>query len=657
MKRRDLMLLAVIAAALVVYANSLWNGFAYDDNWAIVRNPRVHNLANLRAIFLTPYWPNYGPELGLFRPLTIFGFASKWSIVGNAPWLFHLVSILAHAAACALVFLLLERLASQTVAFAAALLFAVHPVHTEAVANVVGQAELWVALALLSACLLYVRRPPGVHVPWRTRIGIIAIYGLGLLAKESAVVLPGLLVLLDFAQRRIELTRTGLVRYVRGTSILMILLCAVFVAYLVVRVSALGNFAGVDAAPGLPFLREPHRVLNAFRAWPEFVRLLFFPMNLSVDYAPGLLLPVDSITPMVLLGMLLTAAVVLIFLATPWKPRAGCIAGWFLITILPVSNFFFPIGVLIGERTLYTQSLAACLLGGRAWSEVRQRASVGARRLAAAAAIAVLLLFGARTVVRNPDWDSLETVWDALRRDHPESYRSQWVNASEQWYRGNAEFAERYFQIADRLWPRDSQLLNDIGNFYISQRRWDAAVEYLERSRNLTPFAVLTFEALAYAYLNAGRPNDARETALHAVKIGGSQTALMYATIGGAYDGLGRYDEAAGAWRVATRKPGGDLWVYWAMLARSLASGGHTEAALTAADSAYARIRGNVSFEAMIDRLRSAIRSNCYPKGGACDVLDGWLITVPGTAQGLANSKASAKSKAMGPTAGPALGL
>jgi hypothetical protein len=467
-------------------------------------------------------------------------------------------------------------------------------------------------------------------------------------------VLPGLLVLLDFAQRRVELTRAGLARYVDAVAFLMLMLCAVLVAYLAVRISSLGNLRGVDAAPGLPFLREPHRVLNAFRAWPEFVRLLFFPLDLSADYGPGVLLPVDKITPMTLLGVLLTASVVVIVLTTPWKPRACLIAGWFLITILPVSNFFFPIGVLIGERTLYVPSLAACLLGAIAWNEVRQRASLGARRLAHAALALIVIFFGARTVVRNPDWVSLGTVWKALQRDHPEAYRSQWVNASEQWLQGNPEFAERYFKIADRLWPRDSQLLNDIGNFYISQRRFDAAVTYLERSRALTPFVVLTYEALAYAYLNDDRPRDALEAAWYAVRIGGSQTALMYATIGGAHESLGDYDVAAGAWRVATRKRGGDLWVYWAMLARALASGGHTQEALEAAENARARIRGNEPLEVVVTRLEAAIRAGCYPRGGPCDALEGWIITVPGSTQGLANSNPRAKSNAkrrLGPVA------
>ena len=170
----------------------------------------------------------------------------------------------------------------------------------------------------------------------------------------------------------------------------------------------------------------------------------------------------------------------------------------------------------------------------------------------------------------------------------------------------------------------------------------------------MTPFVILTHEALAYAYLYVDRPKDALQTAWHAVSLGGSQTALMYATVAGAHEGLGNYDVAAGAWRVATKKRGGDLWLYWAMLARALASGGHTDEALMAADTARARIRGNKSLEQVVAQLEDAIKSGCYPRAGRCDVLSGWIITVPGSTPGLANSNASAKSNAkrlLGPVA------
>ena len=650
--KRSHAILIVAAVALLVYANSLWNGFAYDDSWIIVRNTRVRDLTDLHAIFLTPYWPNYGPELGLYRPLIIFLFALQWAVAGNAPWFFHLSSVLAHAAVCVFVLLLVEQLISRRAAFAAALIFAVHPLHTEAVANVVGQAEIWAALGVLGACLIYVTRPAGVAISWNRRLGILAIYACVLLIKESAVVLPGLLVLLDFAQRRVQLTRDGLLRYIKAVDFMLVALAIVLCAYLTLRVSVLGNLAGVDAAPGLPFLREEHRILNALRAWPEYMRLLFLPIELSVDYAPAIILPVESFTPMVMLGALLAVGTFVLMLVTPWQPRAGLVAGWFLLTVLPVANLLFPIGVLVAERTLYLPSLAVCLMAGIAWEALARPQYESRRRLIYGFAALIVVLFAARTVIRNPDWKSLAAVWQGLRRDHPESYRAQWVNASEMWYRGNADLAEKYFVIANRLWHRDSQLQAELGGFYIAQRRYREAVHYLELSRTATPFVVPTYYNLAYAYLMADRPRDAIPTAWQAMSMGG-QSGFIFGTIASAYHKLGRYDQAAGAWRAATSQKTGNLWLYWAMMARSLALGGHDAAALDAAAGAAQRAQGTPAAEATVASLQTAIRQGCFPDGEECDPLHGWIIGVP-AAGNVANRQSDAKRNAPAVLPGPA---
>ena len=626
--KRSHAVLAVVLAALAVYINSLWNGFAYDDTWIIERNTRVHQLTDMKAIWLTPYWPSFGSQLGLYRPFAIFAYAVEWAIGGGAPWIFHLVNVVLHAAVSALVFLLTEKLFRFRVAFAAALIFASHPVHTEAVANVVGQNELWAAIGALGACIVYVGRPDGLDVSPGRLVAVLALYMVSLLSKESAVGLPALLVLLDFAQRRVQLDRAGIMRYVRALLPMAVAFALLLAGYLVLRHNVLGTIGGTDAAPGLPYLREQYRVLNALRAWPEFVRLLFFPLDLSVDYAPAVVMPVESFTPMVVLGAILVGAVVLLTFATPAVPKVGLAAGWFLLTILPVSNFFFPIGVLIAERTLYLPSLAACLLAGYAWDAATQSVQQESRKAAYALALVIVAFFSVRTVIRNPDWDSLTTVWKGLHRDHPESYRAQWLNAIGMWEQGRPDLAERYFEFAYRLWDRDSQMITEWGNFYIGQRRYDRAIELLEKSRAMTPFVPRTHEYLAYAYLYAGRPRDALTTAHHALTLEAPHPPILYPVIARANERLGKRAEAAQAWRSAVKFKAGDLWLNWAMLARAEAATGHKEEALRSADVALQRTNNDPRTSGAVRQLKKAIADGCYPAGGACDPLLSWEIAV-----------------------------
>src|SRR5690606_16803084 len=108
---------AVAVLAVLVYANSLFNGFALDDVPIIAENARVHRLLALRDIWLTPYWPTFGEDLGLYRPLMIFLYAVEWMLGGGRPMLFHAVNVLGHAAASVLALLLLARLVPERPAF------------------------------------------------------------------------------------------------------------------------------------------------------------------------------------------------------------------------------------------------------------------------------------------------------------------------------------------------------------------------------------------------------------------------------------------------------------------------------------------------------------------------------------------------------------
>ena len=320
-------LLAVALLAVLTYANSIANGFAYDDVYIILKNERVHRLGDLRNIRLTPYWPTNGTVYGLYRPLAIFGYAVQWALSGGAPWFFHVVNVLLHAGVSLLVFVLLARLTAPAGALLGAVLFAVHPVHTEVVANVVGQAELLAAAGSLAACILFIDRP-AERIGRGRWLAIAALYAAAMLAKESAIVLPALLVAVDLAHERRRGSRTSLIAYARAISPAILLLAPLAIAFLGLRVYVLGSVAGTDAAPWLPFLREDGRVFVALRAWQEYVRLLFWPMDLSADYSPGVILPVTSITPAVLAGAGFLAATVIFTLALP-RLRCRPAAAWF----------------------------------------------------------------------------------------------------------------------------------------------------------------------------------------------------------------------------------------------------------------------------------------------------------------------------------------
>jgi protein O-mannosyl-transferase len=613
--RRRLLLAFPAVAAAVVYLNALANGFALDDVAIIVQNARVHDVADMRAIWLTPYWPFFGSELGLWRPLAIFAYAVQWAIGGGDPLIFHAVSIGLHVLVTVLVFLLLERLAAAVPAFWGALIFAVHPIHTEVVANVVGQAELIAAAAMIGACCIHANRPPGVRVPWDRAFTMALLFAAAILTKEHAVVLPGLLLATDLAQRRIRLSIGGAIAWVRALMPPMLLLGTVLAIYLMVRIDVLdGALVGTQAGPQLHYLRSEYRVLNALRAFPELLRLLVLPTSLAADYSPAMILPVQTVTALVVVGAVLLAAAAGLALLTPWRPAAGFAAAWFLISVITVSNLLFPIGVLVAERTLYLPSVAVSAAVALLIFSTAHRVPPVRRRLAIGIMVLLVVAGSARTWVRNPDWQSTQAILYALLRDHPESYKAQWTHASWQRQLGETGNAALHYELAYRIYPHDSQLMSEYGDFLISQGELQRAVDLLEGAYALHPFVPRTVVLLGSAYIASARYDDALRVA-RAAREAGTDHSVTMPIMAAALDGLGERDQALATWRFVVRHATLNARE-WAHIARHLASRNATLAADSALLRGFDAATTDTSALPLLRAVAAAVRSGCYAIDG-----------------------------------------
>ncbi|TPW17836.1 MAG: hypothetical protein FD129_214, partial [bacterium] len=149
---RPTWLLLVGFTAFLVYVTTLGNGFAYDDGVIIEESPLVTEPARMGEVFTTPYWGSKAGG-GLYRPVATLSYALNHRVHGLKPFGYHLVNVLLHAAVSVLLTLLALQYLPLAAAGLAGLIFAVHPIHTEAVANVVGRAELLSAVGFLVASL------------------------------------------------------------------------------------------------------------------------------------------------------------------------------------------------------------------------------------------------------------------------------------------------------------------------------------------------------------------------------------------------------------------------------------------------------------------------------------------------------------------------
>ena len=572
--------IAVALAAAVVYANSLGNGFAYDDEMIVQYRDIIHHFGSARDLLSAEYWPSH-LEAGLYRPLTLLSFAVEWAVWGGNPFGFHLTNVVLHALVSVLVAIFLLRFFPWWAALAGGLVFAIHPVHTEVIANVIGRAELLTAVFALAACLIYDSAARSGRIALRPIVAISALFLLACLSKEIAVVIPVLLLVTDLP--RLSSARGDLRQFARSRLPLFANLSGVLLLVLGIRLAVLG--AAVEGVPNRIFALDGSfatRLFTMLRVWPTYFELLLFPLNLSADYSPAVILPVDGLTLTGAVGFAMVFATLgLAALTFKRVPELMMAAAWAIIAILPVSNLLFTTAFTLAERTLYLPSVAVAILVATALA----RTKPPGRRIIALGIGLWLLAFSVVTVRRNPVWYSTETVFDDIRRQHPESSRMLWILGHRFRRDGYWEEAKRWFERSLEIWPHHAPyqadyaaMLRERGELEAADRRATLAIElqpdyrHFHRLRALIRMHAGDFEAAL----------DAVDEGLSAV----GPDAVLYMLQADAFAALDEPDRAVLAQQKVVRERGMTDWEAWMRLAQLRAVAGDTAAALATLDSA-----------------------------------------------------------------------
>lgn len=450
---------AVALAAFGVYANTLSNGFVWDDKALIVDNPFVRDWNNVKVLLSPAY---FLPESirsveNAARPMWILSALVDVKLWGLSPAGHHLTNVLIHAVNSLLVFGLGAAFGGPALAVCAGLLFAVHPVHAEAVAVVGFRADLLAAMFFLAALLSYKlwtrREGTGAReIVLRAALlgASVAAYGAGLLSKEMAITLPAVLVLHDLLMSpgpwRAVLRRRAPAyaayaalapvylffhahRSDHGVGALVETLVTKASSWLTLAASVHAEFVATPTpSPTAMLAGDPlSNFFTMSTVAARYLGLLLWPFTLRAEHAVA---PHASPDAQVLLALAAIAAAAAI--AVPLARRAPAAAlgllGFF-VTLLPVSNFQ-PIYNLMAERYLYLPSVLFCLAAAcgmtAVWRAARARGAA-ARGAAALAAAALLAAFAVRTVTRNADWRDEKTLWTVASRQSPTAARA-WYN-------------------------------------------------------------------------------------------------------------------------------------------------------------------------------------------------------------------------------------
>jgi len=590
---RSLRSAAVLSGALAVavFLNAAGNEFAQDDNPIVLGNTAIHSLEKLPQALAEPYWPGlYGQGRGLWRPVVTGLFSAEWALFDGNPVGFHVVNVLLHAGVTVLVVLLLGEILPAAGAFVGGLLFAVHPVHVEAVANVVGAAELLSAFFFILACILILRAGDGLG-PRRTA-AVLALYLLAFLTKESAITLLGVVLLLDSSKQDLGVKELG--PYLAGRWPLYGGLVAVAGLVLLGRVLVLGSLAKPLPPLGAELLTEIPRIWTVAGSWPHVIRLLFFPLDLSVDYGPAVIPLAFGWNSVNLTGLFLVLGILVLALVgwgravlSPDRLSSRALAWgvvWFVITISPTSNLFFLSGILLSERTLYLPSVG--FVAATAWALLRLW-EVRPRVAPVILVLAVALMCG-RTWTRTPTWKNNREVFSRLISDHPEAGRAQWVLGDSYFAVGRIREGLRAYRAAVGILRGHYKVSVGVSRNLMGAGYDKPAELLLKHAWEERPQYGVAAGLLAHIYNRQGRYAEAEAAARYSLERDPTD-ALQHHALSMALQAQGRLREAVNSRRAAIRHGEPEHLGQWLWLAEIQMEIGDTAQAWATLDSARQR--------------------------------------------------------------------
>ena len=561
-------LLALLVAA--AFSGVVANGFVFDDREIVQNNPALETLSPGDHLGKS-FWVREGLHYRYYRPLTSWTLALNNSLHGETASGYHLANLLVHFGCAALLFLLLRRLSGSVLAFAAAALFAVHPVQTEAVVWVVGRADLLAAFFLLATLWLHGRSV------LRT-VAATATLGAALLSKEIALTFPAMLIAYELA---LAFGREGTLRERLKPSLRRLLFTAplyiaVIGAYLLLRHQVVG---GLLVAPDEELWKNPllaapllTRWLTAVNIAGRYLLLLVFPRTLSVDYYFNV---VPLVRSAVSTAFLLPAAALAAVGAVAWISARrvpvvlfGLLAA--LGTYLPLSHLLFPAPVVMAERVLYLPmvGLAACL--GALLVAIGTRVSPPHRRLAVS--LLLVLVVAAPLVLRSRgrtrDWKDDLALFSSAVSAQPRSALA-WNNlAGEQLRLADVPAAEQSARRALAILPDYLLARGNLADALRRQGRLDETELVLREALRDSPGAeealwlsltqLITMRAgrlAAAGQLEAARPlqiEAVQQARKRLARVGeGRPRAVYQLVLAQNLWGLGRNDEAGQAFVAA----------------------------------------------------------------------------------------------------------
>ncbi|XP_033216961.1 protein O-mannosyl-transferase Tmtc3-like [Belonocnema kinseyi] len=502
----------VALTAFAVYLNSLSCGFVFDDISAIKDNRDLRPHTPVKNVFYNDFWgtPMHKEQSHKsYRPLCVLTFRWNYLIHQLDPMGYHLLNVILHVGVCLLYFRTCLMFLSDLASFVSAMLFAVHPIHTEAVTGVVGRAETLSSLFYLAALITYTKCSKSKRsTGWQSLLLSMFFVFIAMLCKEQGITATAVCVLYEiFVVQRVR--ALDIVLAIKstfdgkkisptwsneGTKRLMALTVVTF-SLLILRLNVMGSklpiftrFDNPASVASTPTRQLTYNYLAAVN-----LRLLFLPVDLCCDWTMGTIPLVESFTDPRNLAIIATYGIVIGLLVTAVLTRSRQTSvviimslAMMILPFLPASNLFFPVGFVIAERVLYAPSMGFCMLIGYGWSIFCERKC---KKLSTFLILTILAAHATKTFIRNYDWlDEYSIFMSGLRvNDRNAKLFNNVGHALES--QGRFKEALNFFNMAVTVQGDDIGAHINVGRTYNHLKMFKEAEDAYLKAKSLLPKA------------------------------------------------------------------------------------------------------------------------------------------------------------------------
>jgi protein O-mannosyl-transferase len=545
--------LILFLLSFLLYSNTLTHDFVLDDEIVITQNKFTKKgLSGIAEIFSYDTFAGFfgieNPDYvagGRYRPLTLAMFAAEYELLGLNPFWAHLLTVLWYCFCVVILFQTLKFLLKETlpekaaaIAFWTAAIFAVHPIHTEVVANIKGRDEI--ATFLFSFLALFF----ALKASDKAKAGYFLLSGLcflaGLFAKENAVTFLAVIPLSLILFRKISWQK----------SLLNTLPAfAAFGVFMLVRYSVLGKGLGGEEPMELmnnPFLKWTGSGYVAFSfaeksatiiyGFFKYLQLMIFPLTLTHDYYPRHV-DIMNLTDFGVIVSIVSNAVLIIIAIRNFRLKPILSFGilFYFLTLSIFSNILFPVGTNISERFLFMPSMGLILAAVYFYfNHIKKQNSLQLFALP----VIVMLLFGIKTFDRNFDWKDNATLFLTDVNTSVNSAKIQNAAGGEKIRLSNLSTnpqaknqllseAKEHLRKAIKIHPTYKSAYLLLGNAFYYSEEYSEAVNIYKTGLQIAPEDHQLKNNLGHAYREAGKVAGEKLNKLNEAKQL-FETALKY---------------------------------------------------------------------------------------------------------------------------------